>query len=473
MRMVGVELFAKGKWRGKPYTDRDIDDIVRNFKEHQSEGPNRAMRVAITKGHRKEDLDDPSLPKHGTVTHVYREGGKLLYDADNVDPVLAQEIRDGKYEDISAEIYDEPPEGIPGKGKMLRRVAILGADVPKIKGLNPHGLSRTLCYSERPTIQITRVYHRGDSYEAFAEAVPVSRDEMIARLGEMGMSEDVLNGLDDVQLHEIVKTAMGQGSTTISGKSEGRKMAGEKPDNDEITEDEESSAKKFAEMSNKCNEYAEKHKKKFGKGIGMASASVFSESQIKDALADVIAKGNAKVAEMFSEAQGKINAEIAANQKNLADSKSELKRQRLELFAETELRTGRLEPADLDRGKGPNVIDRWMLFDDSAVVHKFTEDGKEKSLTALDAELRAVRQRAVKYVPSGEKVQSPIQKQAETFAEGSKEQRKAAFTTFAETHAKLFQSTSKELIDAWELARSEQERRELEQELQRVVNSAA
>jgi hypothetical protein len=486
--MRGVELFAKGNWRGKPYTEADLSDIVTNFNTHQAPGPNRAMRVAMVKFHWPEDVKESRLPRHGTITRLYNEDGKLKYDADNVDPVLAKEIEEGKFEDISAEIYPEPPEGIAGaKGKMLRRVTFQGAEPPHVKGLNPLGLSRTLVYSELPTVPIVRISNRHGVYEAFSERSPVTRDEMIERLIELGMDEKEVQGFDDVQLAEIVKTCMGQGSATTEspkkkpGKAKPAKN-GDKPvadnpnakaamtfsENDEVGEDKEAATNKYKEMWGVVRNFAEKCKTKFGDDPSgyvpntkpavapIAPVVTFSEEQIKTALASVIADGKKR-----------IDAEVEANQKAIANVRHELKLQRLETFAERELGTGRLEPADLDRGKGPNIIDRWMLLDDSAVVHKFTEDGKEKELTALDAELRAVRQKAPKYTPTSEKIPSQMPKQVQTFAEGSPEGRKAKFVAFAEERAALHPdafSSPKEIIDAWELAKPEV-RRELEKDL--------
>jgi hypothetical protein len=101
------------------------------------------------------------------------------------------------------------------------------------------------------------------------------------------------------------------------------------------------------------------------------------------------------------------------------------------------------------------------------VVHKFTEDGKEKELTALDAELRASRQKPAKYTPTSEKIPSAMPKQVATFAEGSPEGRKAKFVAFAEAQEERFkvaQTTPKEIVEAWEVATPDN-RRELEKDL--------
>ncbi len=69
--------------------------------------------------------------------------GTLYCDASRLAPVFAQLLSGKTYRSVSAEIYDEPFAGLPPDpetgelpyGKMLRRVAALGGDVPEVKCL--------------------------------------------------------------------------------------------------------------------------------------------------------------------------------------------------------------------------------------------------------------------------------------------------------------------------------------------------
>lgn len=189
--MRGVELFRAGRWRGRDFTEDHLDQMVSNFERFQAPNASQRLhRVALVKGHRREDLHDPSVPKHGTLCRLYREGPVLKCDVERVDPEFAKEVEDGRFEDISIEAYDTPPEGVPGTGRMVRRVAILGGDVPYIKNLNSrNGLAATLEYGEeddgRPRIAIMRTSNRRGVCGVFSERVlaneaidrPVSRDE--------------------------------------------------------------------------------------------------------------------------------------------------------------------------------------------------------------------------------------------------------------------------------------------------------
>ncbi len=71
------------------------------------------------------------------------QSGALFCDVGRLAPVIASLLGGKTYRRVSAEIYDEPPDGLPPDpdtglpptGKMLRRVAFLGGDIPEVKGL--------------------------------------------------------------------------------------------------------------------------------------------------------------------------------------------------------------------------------------------------------------------------------------------------------------------------------------------------
>lgn len=142
----GVEIFANGEHRGKTYDDVQLDEMVRNFRKY-SVGKKPLLRVPAVLGHEEtqEFLDRSDLPAAAWATDVFRgrkecpacmgEGGKcemcggkgeigtLKADFADVPPKVARLLKGKTYRQVSAEIYDEPPEGIPGEGAMLRRVA--------------------------------------------------------------------------------------------------------------------------------------------------------------------------------------------------------------------------------------------------------------------------------------------------------------------------------------------------------------
>ncbi len=136
-----VEVFSAGEHRGKDYGPNDLDEIVRNFHRYSSpRAPKVFLHVPAVIGHEEDQqyLERTDIPAAGWVVDLWRKGSSLFADFDDVPQVVADLIRGRTYRMVSAEIYDEPPEGLPPEcvGKMLRRVAFLGADIPQVKGLS-------------------------------------------------------------------------------------------------------------------------------------------------------------------------------------------------------------------------------------------------------------------------------------------------------------------------------------------------
>lgn len=137
-RISGIEIFARGVHRSKPYSAADMADIVRNFQEFSApDAPRILLRVPLVIGHEEDQqyLQRTDIPAAGWATDVWTQGGRLFADADHVPAEVSRLIKGKAYRVVSAEIYDEPPDGVPGRGKMLRRIALLGADIPEVKGL--------------------------------------------------------------------------------------------------------------------------------------------------------------------------------------------------------------------------------------------------------------------------------------------------------------------------------------------------
>lgn len=80
---------------------------------------------------------DEGQPAYGVAVKTWREGGKLKADFVNIPKEVSDAIRAGAYFQTSAEVYDDTGEaGLPaGGGCMLRRIALLGADIPQVKTL--------------------------------------------------------------------------------------------------------------------------------------------------------------------------------------------------------------------------------------------------------------------------------------------------------------------------------------------------
>lgn len=159
----GVEIFAAGKHRGKRYTLRDLNEMVANF-NRASTGQKPGFRVPLVIGHEEtqEYLERSDLPAAGWAYRVWRDGKKLKADFEDVPPKVARLLKGKSYRTVSSEVYDDPPEGVPGcQGKMLRRVALLGGDIPQVKSLDdipaPESHSEGHQFARRQTISVSSI----------------------------------------------------------------------------------------------------------------------------------------------------------------------------------------------------------------------------------------------------------------------------------------------------------------------------
>jgi hypothetical protein len=300
-RITGCEIFAAGTHRGKLYTLRDLDDMVANFRDFSS-GPRPLLRVPAVLGHEEsqEWLDRSDLPAAAWAEALYRDGDTLEADLGDIPPKVARLLKGKAYRTVSAEVYDAPPEGVPGDrpeilrwlkrrginieqalaearewapreherqeterqrqieagadesqvrrvdpidtlidqrlrshlGKMLRRVAFLGGEIPQIKRLED--IPDVEGYAEDGpapdvvvTLQNTTAYPvpRQGSWAVFSEIHrhcdecrgtcaahsegDMNRDEMLQALGDLGYDTASFEGLADDVLAEILRGAEG------------------------------------------------------------------------------------------------------------------------------------------------------------------------------------------------------------------------------------------------------------------------
>lgn len=395
-RLRNVRLFKSGVWKGDRYTNGQLDEAVENFRRFQAPGPKRLQRAPLIVGHGPEDLDDDRIPKRGDILSLRREGNWLVAPEMDADDDLANAIEAGNYDDLSAELYPSPPEGVPGKGMMLRRVAILGGDIPHIKGLNPEGLAAKLHSEGRRRVKIVRFSQQGGVCRVFSEDRAMDRDAMMTALVGAGMSHEVVEGMDDTQLTEACKLLpqAGGGETTPPPPPENANA---------FAEDDRPAADAKMQKMAAC------YKEKFGEDPSMMTQPMqqFTESD----RADIVR------------------------------------------FCETY--KDRIDPAQLDESAGtPTLIDFALALDNSKRVHKFTEGGTTKSASMRDAFLRSIRTSRIRY--GAEKIKGgtagPV-----IFSEGAT--KKDRFKAFAEQKSdvlKKMSMTPDEMVKAWDAGNDSQ-----------------
>lgn len=133
-----VEIFKPGTYYGHTYTEKDMEALAENTNKLIGGGKHRAP---VKLGHDEDQqfAKEAGLPALGWVRRLYVKGKRLVADFADVPEQLIKAISKKLYDSVSSEIYlDETAEAEFGlKGPVLRAVALLGADIPKVKGLKP------------------------------------------------------------------------------------------------------------------------------------------------------------------------------------------------------------------------------------------------------------------------------------------------------------------------------------------------
>jgi hypothetical protein len=134
--VMSMPIFKAGVWHGETFTVNDLDEIVKNtnalIKASFIEPP-------IKLGHDENQklLQSDGLPAGGYVSNVYRVGDEIFCDVIDVPKQVHELIDKRAYKHVSAEIYQDFPHPVTKEniGRVLRAVALLGADTPEVKGL--------------------------------------------------------------------------------------------------------------------------------------------------------------------------------------------------------------------------------------------------------------------------------------------------------------------------------------------------
>lgn len=133
-----IELFAAGVHKGRNFTNEDIDLIAANFGKFGEK-----VKPPMVLGHKDQDeqflLNNSGLPAAGwlvEVRSVEKDGRKVLKgDFTDVPEVVKGAIQKRAFKRISAELYPNFMDDGKDQGLMVRRVGLLGADVPEVKDL--------------------------------------------------------------------------------------------------------------------------------------------------------------------------------------------------------------------------------------------------------------------------------------------------------------------------------------------------
>ncbi len=125
------EVFSAGKYNGDEYSEADLDAMVSAYQELKGR-----LDPPLKLGHNDKQVDakeferDDGKPALGWVENLRRVGKKLVADFVQVPQQVADWVKEGRYKKKSAEIYWGFKDGGKTYSRVLKAVALLGADTP-------------------------------------------------------------------------------------------------------------------------------------------------------------------------------------------------------------------------------------------------------------------------------------------------------------------------------------------------------
>lgn len=126
--VLNVEIFAAGTHNGDTYTEADLDEMIAAEKQVGFAAP-------LKDGHHN---DDPGYPALGWVKNLRRSGTTLLADFLEMPKAVYEAIVGRRYDRLSSEIYwNYTADNVPLLPRVLKAVALLGAEIPAIPSLKP------------------------------------------------------------------------------------------------------------------------------------------------------------------------------------------------------------------------------------------------------------------------------------------------------------------------------------------------
>lgn len=144
----GIEILKAGTIRDEEYKIEDLQIIAENTNRLIEE---KLHNPPVKLGHDDEQIfaTISGLPAAGWLANFRVKGDKLLADMQDVPKKVIDAIGKKLFRKVSAEVFFDFPHPETGviMGKVIRAVALLGSEIPEVKGLLGQGLDAFL--SER------------------------------------------------------------------------------------------------------------------------------------------------------------------------------------------------------------------------------------------------------------------------------------------------------------------------------------
>lgn len=138
-RIEKIEIFATGKHFGSEtveINENDLQEMVNSFNSLSEVG---GYRPVLKLGHDEAQKffgNRKGLPNLGFVEKIWKEGSKILANFSDVPDALVDLVRKRRYNAVSIEMYPKTEVNGTKFSNVLTAVALLGAELPAVKGLN-------------------------------------------------------------------------------------------------------------------------------------------------------------------------------------------------------------------------------------------------------------------------------------------------------------------------------------------------
>ena len=192
--VVELEISRAGSYPQGEITMEDLEEIARAYDPLLHEAPLVLDHAPPGEEHRG--------PAYGWVKELKRLGDTLVARISQVPAELKELVSSGRYKHRSAEVYLD----FQGTGKKyLKRVALLGAAIPAVKGLepiklaepHPAGASSPGCGGPSMTVDFEQLTQAEEE-----DRMGTTNNERLEKLGEAAVAK-VVGHVEDVGPREV------------------------------------------------------------------------------------------------------------------------------------------------------------------------------------------------------------------------------------------------------------------------------